>query len=50
MILEVDKLNPGEQYGFSVAAYNFNGLGTISDVEWYRACTEPSGQLAPIVL
>lgn len=48
--LEVDNLTPGEQYGFSVAAYNFNGLGAFSDIIWYRACTEPSGQSPPVVL
>lgn len=47
---EASSLTPGELYGFSVVAFNFNGEGEHSAMIWYKACTAPSGQDAPIVL
>ena len=36
-------LTPGNNYGFSVVAYNFNGFGPASDLAYFTSCTEPSG-------
>jgi len=45
----VENLTPGEQYGFSVVAFNFNGQSEPSEVSTYTVCTAPNGQMPPVV-
>jgi hypothetical protein len=45
-----ENLSAGNEYGFSVVAYNFNGFGPASTVAMYKSCTAPSGQAVPTVL
>ena len=45
-----ENLTPGNEYGFSVVAYNFNGFGPASDLAYFTSCTGPSGQPVPVVL
>lgn len=45
-----ENLSAGNEYGFSVVAYNFNGFGPSSQMAMFKSCTAPSGQAVPIVL
>lgn len=40
-------LTPGNEYKFSVVAYNFNGAGAQSAVYSMYACVNPSVMVAP---
>jgi len=42
-------LTPGNQYGFTVVAFNFNGQSEPSEMTTYTVCSAPSGQMVPIV-
>jgi hypothetical protein len=46
----IESLTPGNEYGISVIAFNFNGQGEASDTAYYKSCTAPSGQGVPTVL
>jgi len=39
----MEKLTPGNEYGFTVIAFNFNGFGPASNMAMFKACTPPSG-------
>ena len=45
----MEGLTPGNSYGFSVAALNFNGVGDRSVMSTYTSCTVPSDQSVPLV-
>jgi len=42
-------LKPGNRYGFSVVAFNFNGKGEASEIIYFGSCTAPYGQPDPIL-
>lgn len=39
----MQSLTAGNEYGFSVVAYNFNGFGPASPTAMFKSCTAPSG-------
>jgi hypothetical protein len=43
----VYSLEPGQTYGFTVIAYNFNGAGEESEITLMKPCTLPSGLSTP---
>jgi hypothetical protein len=48
--LDQQHLTPGNSYGFSVLAFNFNGAGKVSPIAVFTACIAPSGLAVPQVL
>lgn len=46
----MENLSPGNEYGFSIVAYNFNGRGPASEIAYFKSCTAPSGQPVPEVV
>ena len=43
-------LNPGEIYGYTVRAFNFNGPGEESEIALYKPCTVPANLAPPEIL
>ena len=39
-----ENLTAGNEYGFTVVAFNFNGFGPASEMKMLKSCTVPSGQ------
>ena len=39
-----ENLTAGNEYGFTVVAFNFNGFGPASEMKMLKSCTAPSGQ------
>ena len=38
----IQDLNPGQSYGYTVRAFNFNGAGDESTVAFFKPCTVPA--------
>ena len=41
--LNIERLSPGNEYGFFVVAFNFNGKGPASETAYFKSCIAPSG-------